>query len=221
MNMKSVFSAAALLGGLASSAFAGTTTTVTTSAVGPVNATITALNFDESGGRVNGFMVGSNVLLNFPKPVCGGVGALGAVGNSVVYSGTQYAYSTGIQVVKVSSFTNGTITFTPAVRTPATAYAATAGTITQLNYSAQGGGIDGFVFTPNSGDKVFVSFRSVNTTLAALLTKGAAVTVAGTLEAAEPCLPAGTISEVDATTLTVGGTTYTVGGSHGHGGGRR
>jgi len=202
---------AALAAGSACAGSSSSTTTVTTTTVGPVNATITALNFDESGGRVNGFMVGTNVLLTFPKPVCGGIGALGAVGNSVTYSGTSYAYSTGMQVVKASSYTNGTITFTPAVRTPSAAYASTAGAITQLNYG-DNGSVNGFVFTPTSGSKVFVSFRSVSTTLAALLTKGAAVSVAGTLESADPCLPTGTISEVEASSIIVGGTTYAVGG---------
>jgi len=215
MNFKTTLAAAALLSAVAGTAFAGstsTTTTVTTTTVGPVTATITALNFDESGGRVNGFMVGSNVLLTFPKPVCGGVGALGAVGNTVTYSGTSSAY-TSMQVVRATSYTNGTITFTPAVRTPDATYAITAGTITQLNYSAHDGAVNGFVFTPTTGDKVYVSFRSVSTTLAALLTKGAAISVTGTLQAADPCLPAGTISEVEATTLTVGGTAYPVGGN--------
>ncbi len=210
MKFNIITGTAAVLCGLAGHASAGSglSSTVTTTAVGPVHATIVALNFDESGGRVNGFRVGSNVLLTFPKPVCGGVGSLGAVGNSVTYSGNSSAYASGFQVVRVSSFTNGSISYTPATRTPPAPYPSTAGTIAQLNYSTQNGAVDGFVFTPAVGAKVYVSLRAVSSTLAALLTAGAPLSVTGTQEAAEPCAAAGTIAEVEASSLTIGGTTY-------------
>lgn len=183
----------------------------TASSVGPVTAAITGLNYDESGTGVNGFLVG-NVLLTFSRPVCGGIGSLGVTGNSVTYSGTAVTLSSGFQVVHVTSFTNGTITYPPAAPPKPTAYAATPGTITQLNYNLENGSVNGFVFTPTSGPKVFVGISRPNSTLAPLLTVGASVSVTGTLEAPPLCTSSGTISEVDASSLTIGSNTYPMNG---------
>src|SRR5215467_2880407 len=67
----------------------GTATTVTN-----VTGTISQVNYD-SNGSVEGFLVGTNVLLNFPTNVAGGISTLGAAGNSVTYSGTEFTTSTG------------------------------------------------------------------------------------------------------------------------------
>ncbi|GEM_PF-3101265 len=193
----------------------------TAATVGPVSATITALNYNESGAAVNGFLVGTNVLLVFPKPVCGGVASLGAVGNSVTYSGVALTFPSGFQTVNVTSFTNGSITYPPAAPPKHSAYPTTAGTITQLNYG-EAGFVNGFVFTPASGPKVFVNVGVPNSTLAPLLTAGASVSVTGTLEPPPACAPSGTISEVDASSLTIGTTTYPIHGmGMGFGFGRR
>jgi len=211
-----VFTTAALftlLAGSALTAMDDDHNNVPTTPVGPVTAAITQLNFDESGATVNGFLVGTNILLTFQKPVCGGIGTLGAVGNAVTYSGSAQTFTSGFQTVAVTSFANGTITYPPAKisRKPST-YPLTAGTITQLNYNPENGAIDGFVFTPTSGAKVFVDIGSANATLTPLLTVGASVSVVGTIEAPGACAPTGTISEVDASSLTIGTTAYPVGG---------
>src|SRR5579872_795082 len=182
--------------------------TASASTVGPVTATITALNYDETGTNVNGLLVGTNVLLTFARPVCGGIGTLGAVGNSVTYSGMALTFASGFQVVHVTSFTNGSVTYPPAAPPKPGAYPATAGAITAINHSLVDGNVDGFVFTPTSGPKVFVGIGTPSSTLAPLLTAGAAITVTGTLEAPPRCAAAGTISEVDASSLTIGTTAY-------------
>jgi hypothetical protein len=179
--------------------------------VGPVTTTITQVNYDESGGTINGFLAG-NFLLVFSKSVCGGIGSLGAAGNTVTFSGTTRS-TTGIEVVNVTSFTNGPVTY-PTVVTPTkpSVYAATAGTITKLNYNAENGEINGFLFTPITGAKVFVDSGNAKATVVALLKVGAAVTVTGLQEAPGVCAATGTILEVDASSLTIGGTAYPLGG---------
>lgn len=218
MKHRTFFNAVALLTVLAGSTVMGMAddqNNAPSTAVGPVTAAITQLNYDESGGTVNGFLVGSNVLLTFSRPVCGGIGTLGAVGNSVTYSGFAQTFASGFQTVRVTSYTNGTtITYPPATTsTKPSAYPLTAGILTQLNYNPEDGTISGFVFTPTSGAKVFVDIGSANATLTPLLKVGAAVSVVGTLEAPGACAPAGTISEVDASSLTIGSTTYPIGGN--------
>jgi hypothetical protein len=135
------------------------------------------------------------------------------VGNSVTYSGSAQTLTSGFQTVNVTSFTNGTITYPPATTsTKPSAYPLTPGTITQLNYNPENGAIDGFVFTPTSGAKVFVDIGSAKAALTPLLTVGASISVVGTMEAPGACAPTGTISEVDASSLTIGSTVYPVGG---------
>jgi hypothetical protein len=186
----------------------------TRSTVGPVTATITALNYDESGAAVNGFLVGTNTLLTFNKNVCGGIGTLGKVGDSVTYSGTAETFTSGFVEVDVTSYTDGTITYPPTTTsTKPSAYPLTPGTITQLNYGLENGSIDGFVFTPTTGPKVFVDVGTPSATLAPLLKVGTAVSVVGTLEGPQMCAPAGTISEVDASSLTIGTTSYHIDGN--------
>lgn len=209
-----LFNAAAVLTVLTAgtvTAMADDHSTALSTPVGPVTASITQLNYDESGGTVTGFLAGT-YLLTFSKSVCGGIGTLGVVGNSVTFSGTTQV-PTGIVPVNVTSFTNGTIAYPPATTTTKpSAYPATSGTITQLNYNPESGAIDGFVFTPTTGTKVYVDIGTPSTTLAPLLTVGASVTVTGTLEAPGTCAPIGTISEVDASSLTIGSIAYPIGG---------
>jgi hypothetical protein len=182
--------------------------------VGPVTASITQLNYNDVGGTVNGFLIGTNVLLTFLKPVCGGIGTLGAAGNSVTYSGLAFTFTSGFQTINVTSFTNHTTSVTyPSATTPSkpTPYPLTAGTIVQLNYS-ENGGLGGFVFEPTSGPKVLVDVGYANATLTPLLKVGAAVSVVGTMEATPACPPPmGTIPEVYASSLTIGSTKYPVG----------
>jgi hypothetical protein len=91
----------------------GTSATVTS-----VTGTITQLNYGD-GGAIEGFLIGTNVLLTFPTNVSGGIGSLGVAGNSVTHSGSAVTSSSGFESVRVSSFTNNT--------TKATYTAATAG----------------------------------------------------------------------------------------------
>lgn len=182
----------------------------TAATVGPVNATITALNYGESGATVDGLLVGTNVLLTFSRPVCGGIASLGNVGDKITYSGVALTFASGFQVVHVTSYTDGSsITYPPPAPPKPAAYPATPGTITALNYS-DFGTIDGFVFTPTTGPKVFVNIGTPSSTLAPLLTVGAAVTVTGTLEPPPQCSSTGSISEVDASALTISGTSYPI-----------
>jgi hypothetical protein len=192
----------------------GATTTTVTSVAG----TIAGLNYNEAGATVDGFLIGSNVLLTFGKPVCGGIGTLGKVGDNITYSGVAVTYSSGFQTVHVTSFTNGSITYPPPAPAKPAAYSAVAGSITQLNYS-DFGFVDGFLFTPSSGSPVFVNVGMPSSTLAPLLKVGAAVTVTGMLEPAPQCAATGTVSEVDATSLTIGSTAYPISGGMGMGGG--
>ena len=122
-----------------------------------------ALNYDESGGIVDGFLAGT-CLLTFSKSVCGGIGTLGVVGNSVTFSGTTHT-QTGIVAVNVTSFTNGAIAYPPATAsTKPSAYPATTGSITHLNYNPENGAINGFLFTPTTGPKVFVDIGAASAT---------------------------------------------------------
>ena len=191
--------------------FGGATATTVTG----VSGTITALNYNESGAAVNGFLVGTNVLLVFPKSVCGGIGSLGKVGDSVKYSGIALTFASGFQTVNVTSYTDGSISYPPPAPPKPTAYPLTAGTITQLNYG-ENGSVDGFVFTPSTAGSsaVFVNVGMPSSTLAPLLKTGAAVSVTGMLEPPPPlCAVAGTISEVDASSITIGTTVYPIGGT--------
>lgn len=179
-----------------------------------VSGTITALNYTESGAAVDGFLVGTNVLLLFPKAVCGGISSLGKVGDSVKYSGIALTFASGFQTVNVTSYTDGAMTYPPPAPPKPTAYPLTAGTITQLNYS-ENGFVNGFVFAPSTAGSspVFVNVGMPSSTLALLLKAGAAVSVTGMLEAPPLCAAAGTISEVDASSITIGSTAYPIGGT--------
>jgi hypothetical protein len=212
-----IFAAGAVTA-MANDSFSDTVTpvgpsTIAITPVGPSTASITQLNYDEGGATVNGFLIGTNILLKFSKPVCGGLTTLGAVGNSVTYSGMALTLPSGFQLVNVSNFTNGPLTYPPTA-TPAkpSKYPLTPGTIAQLNYNPDTGSIDGFVFNPTSGPEVFVYIGSANPTLAPLLTVGASVSVVGLMEAPAACAPAGAIAEVDASSLTIGAKTYPIRG---------
>jgi len=182
----------------------------TATTVGPVTGTVSALNYGD-GATVDGLLVGAstNVLLLFSKPVCGGVASLGKPGDSVTYSGVAVTFGSGIQTVQVTSYTDGSITYPPAAPPKPAAYPATPGKITQVNYS-EFGTIDGFLFTPTSGPEVFVNIGTPSSALAAQLTVGQSVSVTGTLVPPPQCSPAGTVSEVDASSLTIGTTAYPI-----------
>lgn len=192
-------------------------TTQTTTTVTGVTGTITQLNYGNNG-EVEGFLVGTGVLLTFPSNICGGVGTLGAVGNSVTYSGTAVTATSGFESVQVSSFTNNATKATYTAPTSAsTTYGPTSGTIKQLNYS-DAGSIDGFLFTAGSSS-VFVSIGyTSNTTLNSLLTVGASVSVTGTTSPGmSACASTGTIETVNASSLAIGSTTVVIQGGPGSG----
>ena len=225
MNKPCTFRAATLAGILAGSAFIasaqmGPHSPVMTTTITGATGTITQVNYNESGGSVQSFLVGTNIVLSFPSTVCAGVASLGAPTNSVTYSGTAVTFSSGFEAVTVTSFTNNTTKATYTEPTPVkpAAYPATAGVISQLNYDPAGT-IDGFLFTPTgSKTELFVDISPrPNATLTSLLKVGAAVTVAGIVEPAATCAPAGTVTQVDvnASSLTFGTTTVTFGpGGH-------
>ena len=217
MKNKMIFSTAALLAMLAGGAanaladdnHGNTTTTTVTNATG----TITQLNYG-ADGSINGFLVGTPpILLTFRNSVCGGIGTLGAVGNTVTYSGRATTNTaTGFETVNVTSFTNGAKTYTSASTEPApVAFGPTAGTVGAFNYSD--GGINGFQF-----GSVLVVTGTPSTTLAPLLLAGAAVTVTGTSETEADALACTTVvpvTVVHATSLTFGTTVITING-HNH-----
>jgi hypothetical protein len=189
---------------------------ITTPPVPAATGSITQPNYSDSGGVVDSFLVGANTILTFPTTVCSGVGSLGVAGNKVTYSGAAVTYSSGWESVRVTSFTNNTTSATYTKPTPAkpAAYGPVSGAIKQLNYSDTGS-INGFVFTPATGSAVFVDLEAPpNATLAPLLTVGTTVSVTGTSEAPVACAPAGALTQVDASSLTIGTTTF----NFGHGG---
>jgi hypothetical protein len=180
---------------------------------GNVTGAIKQLNYG-IGGEVQGFLIGTNVLLSFPSNICGGVATLGAVGNSVNYSGTAVTASSGFESVRVTSFTNNVTKATyTAPTTGSTTYGPTSGTVKQLNY-ADDGSIDGFLFTA-SGSTLFVSIGyTSSTTLTSLLTVGATVSVTGTTSPSmSACSSTGTLESVNASSLTIGGTTVVIQGA--------
>lgn len=166
-------------------------------------------------GSVQGFLIGSNILLSFPTDICGGIGSLGVAQDSVTYSGTEYTTSSGFQTVLVSSFTNDTTkaTYTaPTRNSKPTAYGPTSGIIAQLNYGS-GGSIDGFVFSAG-GSSVFVSTGvRASSTLTSLLVKGGTISVTGTTSPAlSACASSGTLEVVNASSLTIGSQTIVIAG---------
>jgi hypothetical protein len=185
---------------------ANTTTTTVTGITG----TITQVNLG-TDGTINGFLLGTNVLLEFSHSVCGGIGSLGIVGNVVTYSGRATTNTaTGFQSVSVTSFTNGAKTYTSASTEPApVAFGPTAGTVGAFNYSD--GGINGFLF-----GSVLVVTGTPSTTLAPLLLAGAAVTVTGTTETETTCATVPPLTVVNATSLTFGTTVITINGHNHH-----
>jgi hypothetical protein len=187
-------------------------TNTTTTTVTGITGTITQVNLGTEG-TINGFLLGTNVLLEFSHSVCGGIGSLGIVGNVVTYSGRATTNTaTGFQSVSVTSFTNGAKTYTSASTEPApVAFGPTAGTVGAFNYSD--GGINGFHF-----GSVLVVTGTPSTTLAPLLLAGAAVTVTGTSETEADALACTTVvpvTVVNATSLTFGTTVITING-HNH-----
>src|SRR5258708_4656797 len=95
------------LTGIHAQAQADASTTTTTTTVTSFTVTITQVNYG-TDGAIEGFLIGSTTLLTFPTNVSGGIGTLGAVGNSVTYSGTEVTTSTGFSSVRVTSYTNNT-----------------------------------------------------------------------------------------------------------------
>ena len=177
---------------------------------------ITQLNYGEDG-EVQGFLIGTNVLLSFPTSICGGLSTLGVVGNSVTYSGKADTAKSGFETVQVTSFTNSTTkaTYTAAPAKPAT-YGPVSGTVKQVNYAA-GGSIDGFLFAPSgSASPIFVSTGTrASTTLSPLLTVGAGISVTGVTSAGMSACPStATLESVDAVSLTIGTQTIVIGGGH-------
>src|SRR5277367_747655 len=164
-------------------------TTTTTTTVTNVAGTISQVNYG-SDGAIDGFLIGTTTLLTFRMNVSGGIGTLGAVGNSVTYSGNEATTSAGFSSVDVTSYTNNTtkVTYSSATTTPSTtAYGPTSGTVKQLNYNNDGT-IDSFVFTPSgSSTPLLVNTGSgASATLKPILLVGTTVSVTGTEQAAAP-----------------------------------
>ena len=195
-------------------------TNATTTTVTAATGTITHLNYG-GDGEVQGFLIGTNILLSFPTNVCGGLSTLGVVGNSVTYSGTAFTATSGFQAVQVTSFTNNTAKTTYTAPTSnSTTYGPTSGTVKQLNYASDGS-IDGFVFTATAGTaSIFVSVgERASTVLTPLLTLGAAVSVTGQTSAdMSACSSTATLEAVNASSLTIGSQTIVISGG-GNGGG--
>ena len=215
MRNSTILGAVALLA-MTCGAFPGYTqvTDVTTTTVTAATGTVTHLNYDASG-EVQGFLIGTNILLTFPSNICGGLGTLGAVGNSVTYSGSAVTATSGFEAVIVTSFTNTTTkaTYTPPTNT-STAYGPTSGTVKQLNYGNDGS-TDGFLFAATgSTASIFVATNSrASSTLTPLLTVGATVSVTGTTTPSmSACSSTGAIEAVDATSLTIGSQTIVIAG---------
>lgn len=193
------------------------------STVTNVTGTISQLNYG-TDGTADGFLLGTNVLLLFSGDVIGGVGSLGAVGNSVTYSGQVVSTSSAFQAVRVTSLTNNTTkaTYSSSTKTNAapTAYGPTSGTVKQLNYDASGA-VDSFVFAPvGSTTPVLVATGPVtNGALKAALTMGATISVTGTTLPASPafCTVANGLAVVDAGSLSINGTTFVLTGGPGFG----
>ena len=204
---------------------ADASTTVTTTTVTSVTGAITQVNYG-SDGAIEGFLIGSNTLLTFPTNVSGGIGTLGAVGNSVTYSGTEVTTSAGFSSVRVTSYTNNTTKVTYSSSTTVsttTAYGPTSGTVKQLNYNNDGA-IESFVFTPASSSTplLVVTGSGASATLKPILTVGATVSVTGTEQAATPtsaCVAAGVLTVVHASSLIISGQTIVITGSGGGFGG--
>ena len=111
---------------------------------------------------MEGFLPGTNILLTFPTNVTGGIGTLGAVGNSVTYSGTAETSTTGFEAVRVTTFTNNTTKVTYSSSTATTtkkAYGPTSGTVKQLNYDAETA-VDGW--DDGVGDRLHLCAPGVN-----------------------------------------------------------
>jgi hypothetical protein len=197
-----------------------TEVTATTTTVTNATGTISQVTYN-GDGTVGGFLLGANILLTFPPNVAGGVGSLGAAGNSVTYSGAAPTNSAGFQLVLVSSFTNNTTkaSYTSSTTPATTAYGPTSGSIKLLNYDLSGA-VDGFVFAPSgSSTTILVETGPVaSTALKAALTVGASVSVTGTtFTAVNMCTVTGALTVVDASTLVLGGTTYVITGGGGFG----
>jgi len=184
--------------------------------VGPVTGTITALNYDADGRTVNGLFIGaSNTMLTFERPVCGGVGSLGKVDDSVTYSGSEVSFSREFNSVRVTSYKDGSITYSHTTRAPTpTRYELTAGKIKALNYDPRDGAINGLFFTPMAGPEVFVDLGHVDSAVAGLLAGAApvALSVTGAELPSPLCAKSAPIGVVVASSLTIGGALYPVGG---------
>jgi hypothetical protein len=202
------------------------TTTTTTTTVTSVTGTITQLNYG-SDGAIEGFLIGSTTLLAFPTNVTGGIGTLGAVGNSVTYSGTEVTTSAGFSSVRITSYTNNTtkVTYSSSTTTPTTtAYGPTSGTVKQLNFNGDGS-IESFVFSASGSSTplLVVTGPGASATLKPLLLSGTTVSVTGTEQAATPtsaCVASGVLTVVHASSLIISSQTIVItGGNGGFGGG--
>ncbi len=225
MKYRTIFWATALLAIMAGGAtnalaqdnddYPNTTTTTT---VTGASGSIAHLNYDENG-TIDGVLLGTNILLSFQGNVCGGIGTLGAVGNTVTYSGRATTNSTtGFQTVRVTSFTNNitsaTYTSTTSHPTP-DLYGPTVVTVTALNYDSSGV-LDGFLF--GSGPAVLVVTGEASGTLKTLLVVGAAVSVTGTSTTSTgACVATPPLTVVKASSFIIGGQTIVISRS---GGGR-
>ncbi len=209
--LSAIFAACATRQAMAQTSVSSLATgTVTTSTIGPITATITALNYDANHKKIDGLWVGPDTVLTFPEKDCNPGKSFGAVGDTVTYSGLAVNYSTGFHSVRVTNFVDGNVVYSLANKPhQAVAYESTVGTITSLMRAAHDGSVIGFRFMPQSGKEVLVDIGNANPSLAQLLTIGSTVSVKGTLSPSS-CGPVGTTQEVDASLLTVAGSTFPV-----------
>lgn len=186
------------------------TGTLTISAIGPVTATITALNYAANNNKVDGLWVGPDTALTFPEKECNPGKSFGAVGDTVTYSGIAVTYPTGFHSVRVTKFVDGNVVYSLANKPhQLVAYESTVGTITSLKRAPHDGSLIGFMFMPQSGKEVLVDVGNTDTALAQLLAVGSTVSVVGTLSPSS-CGPVGTTKQVNASSLTLAGSTFPV-----------
>lgn len=222
MKNSTIFGTAAMLAlsvGFIHAQRFGAPNSSTTSTVTDATGNISQLNYGP-GGNVQGFLIGTKILLMFPGNVSGGVGSLGAVGNSVTYSGSAVTASSGFQSVRVTTFTNTTTkaTYTAPTSTSAT-YGPTSGKVDQLNYQPNGA-VDGFLFTPTgAASPILVTFgrQQSGSTLSTALVAGATVAVTGNSRTTTGGSTTA-IEVVHATQLAIDGQNFVFGNNGGFGG---
>ncbi len=185
------------------------TGTATTHEVGPVTATVTALNYKIGTNKVDGLWVGSDTVLTFPEKDCSPSRSFSAVGDVVTYSGIAVKYPTGFQSIRVTNFSVDHIVYSPPTKAlQPVAYELTEGKIAATKRDPHDGSVIGFMFRPKTGKEVFVDTGSASGPLAQLLTNGKSISVVGTLSPS--CVTNDAVHEVDASSVIIDGSSFAV-----------